>query len=1127
MTGFFSPKLIGLRCITRLLIVSFFCFTSNIYLLAQTQRSRFEHLTINEGLSSNRVYCIFRDSKDYLWIGTSLGLDKYDSDNLIQYRYDETQPGTISNNNIRCIYEDSSNRLWIGTLNGLNLYNREEDSFTVFKNDHGNINSIEGDTITSIIEDKKGNLWILTVGNCLNKWIPETNSFIRYPFENSLNGSTITIRQSIRMMSEDSKGYLWIASFNSGINRFDPESGKFEKFNDPSIDFGLVCYKSLYIDNQDKIWIATDGSGFFSYNPLSGNFEIYPANDKGTGPNQNRILDIIPESDRYLLLGVDHGGLNRFDKVTGNFEYIVPDQTNIDGLTSDGIWCLYRDREGILWIGTSSGGINYYNPKKERFELFVNNSNDTKSLSYNSVLSFHEDYQGLIWIGTDGGGLNVYDPGTGNFKVFKHDPSNPYSISGNAILSITEDKDHDIWIGTYDAGLNRYDRKTGRFYTYLPDKSNPNSVSARTFWTLNVDHDNILWLSASLVETELFDKNKGVIRRFRVDPGNPGSISSNQSWFYYEDNEKNMWIGTSNGLNLYDSNTNSFKVFKFPDNIINAFLKDTDGNLWVGSASGGMYYCKPDGTIIKNYTITDGLPGNSIRAIVTGNDGNLWITTANGISQFDPRTQEFRNYSEGDGLQADEFHRQSFLKTREGELYFGGFNGFNSFYPDSIKNNDFIPPVYITDFQIFNKPVVYAGPETQFPVHISEAKEIRLSWRQSVFSFSFNAINYTYPEKNQYAYIMDGFESEWNYTNASRRYVTYTNLNPGEYTFKVKASNNDGAWNYDGVSLTVIILPPWWGTLLFRIIMILAIISIIAYIFLSRVRKLKNQKVLLEKLVAVKTSELQDKNNILEQRRHLIEEQKEELLTQKEALIEMNNELNELNASKDKFFSILAHDLRGPLSSFVGATEILSEDFLTMEKVEIRDLVVSMKTSATNIYSLLENLLEWSRLMRGRMDFVPEKINLKNSIEKCISVLSENAEKKRIEIAVIIPDEMEVFADNHMFDGVVRNLVSNAIKFTPSGGKVSVIADQRSDNSIEIQISDSGIGMSPDLISKLFLLNEKTSRKGTDGEPSTGLGLLLCKEFIEKHGGKIWVESEQDKGSVFKFTFPVNPEQKN
>src|SRR5664280_1962399 len=1051
---------------------------------SQKLYSQFDHLTTDNGLSSNRIWCIFRDSKDFLWMGTDVGLDRYDSYSVKNYRHEDNQPGTVSTNTILCIYEDRAKNLWIGTNNGLNLYDPEKDNFKIFKNSPEDKGSLNSDYIATIAEDDKGKLWILTDGNCLNKWVPETHSFIRYQFEEKYN--RLWARPS-KMISFDSKGNLWIVSLNNGINCFNPESGKFIKFIDPSIEMGNNCFKSLYIDKQDKIWIKTDGNGFFSYDPVTNKFEQFGSKGDGKGTNRKIIMPIIPEDDNHLLLGVDQGGINRFDKISKTFEYFMYNNSNDEGLNNNGIWCFHRDREGILWVGTSGGGINYINPRDNKFDLYKHTT-DPNSLSYSFTGCFFEDHEGMIWIGTDGGGVNVFDPVKGAFsKLFKHVPSDPYSISGDVIRCITEDRDHNIWIATWDAGLNRYDRKTNRFYRYMPDKNNPSSISGRSVWNIKMDHNGYLWLGNYAVGTDLFDVKKGVIRRFRSDKNDPNSISSDQPYFFYEDSEKNMWICTENGLNLYNEKTNSFKVFNFPGNQIEAVLRDKDGDLWVGSNTKGVFYCKPDGSIIKTFNVANGLANNKVQAILEDNKGNLWISTSGGISRLDRKTQKFRNYSKEDGLQSNQFFQQSFLKTAKGEIYFGGYNGFNSFYPDSLKDNDFIPPVYITDFQIFNKPVAFGVPGSQFQTHINEAKEITLNWRQSVFSFSFAAINYTFPEKNQYSYMMEGFEKDWNYTNAFRRYVTYTNLDPGEYIFKVKSSNNDGIGNEKGASLRIIILPPWWGTLWFRLIMISTIIFILVFTFLSRVRHLKNQKMLLEKLVAIKTTELK-----------------------------------ELNASKDKFFSIIAHDLRGPLSAFVGVTQILTEDILIMEKEEIIDISLSMKTSATNIYNLLENLLEWSRLMQGKMDFVPEKFNLRKKIEACIVVLSEYALKKRIEIAIIIPDEMEAFADNHMFDAVIRNLVSNAIKFTSVGGKVSVFAEYcKSDHSIEVEIVDSGIGITPELKEKLFLLNEKTGREGTEGEPSTGLGLLLCKEFIEKHGGKIWVESESGIGSIFKFNLPL------
>jgi PAS domain S-box-containing protein len=766
-------------------------------------------------------------------MGTDVGLDKYDSYKVIKFRFDEKQPGTISSNNVRCIFEDREKKLWIGTADGLNLYDPMKGSFKIFKNNPADKNSINDNLITGILEDKKGNLWFASGGNCLNKWVPQSQNFINYLFEDKKNDLTL---RPARMIANDSKGFIWIITIGRGIIRFDPETGIFTKYDDPSIDFGTNCYKSLFVDDQDKIWITSDGNGFFSYDPAANKFEKFGAKGDGKGTNLNMLLDVIGEDDRYLLLAVDQGGINRFNKVSKTFEYIMYDETNDEGLNSNGIWCFHKDREGILWIGTSGGGINYYNPKKENFKLFKHSNNNPHSLSFNFTGCFYEDHQGMIWVGTDGGGVNIYNPKTSNFIIYKHDPSDPYSISGNVIRSIAEDKDHDIWIATWGAGLNRYDRKTGRFFRYMPEKNNSSSISGNTIWNLRIDQNDIVWLCIYNVGVDLFDKRKGVIKRYRANADNPRTISSKTNSLIYKDSEKNMWICTGDGLNRYEGKTDSFKIYNFPDNVVLSFCKDKDGNWWVGTDTKGVYFCKPDGTIVNSYNTTNGLPNNSIKAIIEDNHGDLWFSTNGGISRFDRKTQKFRNYSKEDGLQGNQFFAQSFLKTRKGEIYFGGFDGFNSFYPDSLEDNELVPPVYITDFQISNKPVVYGVPGSQFQTHISGGKEITLLWNQSVFSFEFAAINFNHPEKNQYAYMMEGFEKEWNYTNASRRYVTYTNLDPGDYTFKVKASNNDGVWNEKGTSLKIIILPPWWQTLWFRFILLAVLVGIVFWIYKWRVQ---------------------------------------------------------------------------------------------------------------------------------------------------------------------------------------------------------------------------------------------------------------------------------------------------
>jgi signal transduction histidine kinase/ligand-binding sensor domain-containing protein len=1104
---------------------------------AQHINMKFKQLTVDDGLSSNRIWCIHRDSKDYLWICTDVGLDKYDSHQVKKYRNDEKRPGTISSNNVRCIFEDREKRLWFGSTNGLNLYNPAKDDFKAFKNDPSDKNSIYSNSVNSIIEDTKGNLWILTDGHCLNKWVPQTQNFIRYQFDKK--SDEIYIRPA-RMMANDSKGHLWVASFSNSIYCFETGTEKFKKYDIPTINPRNSCYKSLYVDNQDKIWITTDGFGFFSFELGINKFEHYGSKGDGNGTNQNMLLDIFPEDNRHILLAVDQGGINRFDKISKTFEYITVD----NGLSNNGIWCFHGDREGILWIGTSGGGINYYNSKLEKFKLFRHNSNNPKSLSYNFTGCFYEDHEGLIWVGTDGGGVNIFNPKTGHFTIFKHNNSDPYSISSDVIRSIAEDKDHDMWIGTWDAGLNRYDRKSGRFYHYMPDKNDTSSISGKTIWGLAFDHKGILWLSIYNVGTDLFDTKKGVIKRFRYNPNIPNSISSNESWLYYEDQQENMWICTENGLNLFDRKTNSFSVYHFPEHSIDAICRDIDGNLWLGSKS-GIYYCKSNGTIIKTFNITNGLPNSTIKAIIEDKHGNIWISTDNGISRLDRKTKKFRNFTKEDGLQGDQFFQQSFLKTRKGEFYFGGYNGFNTFNPDSLKDNDFVPPVYITDFQIFNKPVQFG---VQFPIHISEAKEIKLDWRQSVFSFSFAAINFTHPEKNLYAYIMKGFEADWNFTNVSRRYVTYTNLNPGEYTFQVKASNNDGVWNDEGVSLHIIILPPWWKTWWFKIGGI-AILILLVYIFFNIKMKLYREKQIeLSNLVKNRTQEITRANEILLERQTRIEEYAEEfkqancLLISKQSVIEeqaqqlqganlqlkdsnqqlkeINQQLAVLNSTKDRFFAIIAHDLRNPFHVVRGFTEILIRDYKQLPTEKVERFLNLIYASSTSGYNLLENLLQWSLSQTGRIPYDPAKLNLSAIAEETINLLEGDALHKNIKLQSLIDQNTMVFADENMLKTIFRNLVSNSIKFTPENGTITMKSTS-ADSEVEVNVIDTGIGIHQNVISQLFCIDETVTTKGTFNEKGTGLGLILCSEFVEKHNGKIWVESELNKGSTFKFTLPL------
>ncbi len=1110
-------------------------------LKAQKTDFKFEQLTINEGLSSNRVWCIYRDREEFLWICTDVGLDRYDSKNVISYRYNEDDSTSISSNSVRYIFEDQNGTLWFGTNKGLNLYNRKFNNFKRFSHVPGDSSSLNGNFVNSIIEDYSGVVWVLTNGNCLNEWHPETQSFQRYIFSDD---NPNVYAPHLNMMALDSDGNIWLAKYKNGLVRFDPGAKKFTELKDPDIDFGHPVFKGLFIDKNDKIWIGSDGNGFFSFDIRTRVFRKYPVSTDGKGVNQSIILDIFEENSRYLLLAVDQGGINRFDKIKEEFEYLkFSEDQNTTGLNNNGIWCFHKDKEGILWVGTSGGGVNYYNPKKSKFKLFRKEENNRNSLSYNFTGCFFEDHLGHIWIGTDGGGLNVYDPENQTFKVFKHDPSNPKSISGNVIRSIAEDKNHNLWIGTWDTGLNCYERETGLFHRYFPDSNDPTSISGRTIWNLRIDHNGLLWMSVYNIGIDVFHIEKGVIKKFSLDDKAENSLSSNAISFIYEDDQYNIWCSTEDGLNLYDPVNDSFIVYRdFPDNNLNIFFKDSKGRYWVGTSEAGIIQFDLTGEIKKIYDTGKGLPNNNVKAITEDNSGNLWISTNKGLAQFNPEKEVFINYDRSDGLQGDQFFLQSFLKTKKGELYFGGFDGFNSFYPDSLTKNEFIPPVYINDFRLFNRSLSYADKDSPLKYTIKETREIKMSWQNSVISFDFIAINYTYPEKNEYKYILKGFESSWNFTDASRTYVTYTNLDPGEYHFKVVASNNDGVWNEEGTSLKLIITPPFWKIWWFKVTATVCMLLMVYLAYLFRTSQLRKTNMILERKVNLRTdqlkrfiSELQENKDELEATNEELVSTMDELSEQKQYVEEINiklkkahdelckiNEqldervkdrtykLSKVNKELDRLVYSASHDLIAPLKSLLGLIHIT--------KIEITDgpvvkNVEHMEKSVKKLERVITSLGHFALNMDQNINI--EDIRFGHIVDEVICGLGEDYNLDKVTIIRNYSSDDFIETDVGRLKIVLKNLILNAIQFNRDRALIEIkFVEKR--RSYQIEVKDNGIGIERKNFDKIFLM----FYRGTELSQGSGMGLYIVKEILEKLKGRIYVDSEPNQYSRFKIRLP-------
>ncbi len=1113
---------------------------------AQVNTFKFSHLTVQNGLSQNWVRCVYQDSYGYLWFGTDNGgINKFDGYNFTLYEHNSAIEDGISSNTINLIMESNDKKLWIGTRRGLNVYDREKDKFThypllqeefiiglhIFENGkiivvtsesvflldpkNKSIRSlcsdkegpcIRDDFLTSVVKDNNGNLW---VGSAEGLWLIDTISSTMTQFDHDKNNSQSICGNIVTSLYCDHDGRIWAGTRYNGISIMKPYKNnndepefihiKHDPFDLNSISEGQI--RVILHDTEGNIWIGTENGGINvlrSRNYISNNFifEKYTHNlNDNTSISSNSIYAMYEDNQHTMWVGTFNGGLSYYNKLLYKFDHYKPISENPNSLNDNFINTFFEEGND-LWIGTENG-LNILNRKTNTFKFYTHNSKDKRSIGSNAIWSILKDRNNNIWVGTWDGGLNLFNRSTGTFTRYLHSDTDTNSILSNNVFGIIEDRDGDLWIACMDGGLSRFNYKSNTFTSYRHVRDG-DRLSGTWVRTLLEDSYGLIWISVTNA-VQVYDKTKDTFTTYRNIKSDSTSISYDGAVVFFEDSKKNLWIGTEGGLNL--------------------FHRDK-----------GIFSC---------YRVKDGLPNNVIKGICEDDRGNLWISTNKGISKFvngilAPHKPEFINYDVHDGLQGDEFNRRSFYKDKEGKLYFGGTNGFNVFDPKSIEINPYKPKVVFTNFLLFNKPVRIGSVDKALPKHISMCREIKLDYKSSVFTIQYAALNYLVPEKNEYAYRLLGFEEEWNYVGNIRS-ANYTNLDPGKYTFQVKASNNNGIWNEVPASIKIVIVPPWWMTWWFRIIaVLLVIISLIAF-YLYRINQVKKRNRELEMAVKERTKEVQEKNAILvkqttelnetntllEEGQQKIELQAEELLTQNEKIQEAFDQVAELNRMKDKFFSIIGHDLKNPINTIMGFSELLKNKIDNINIQRRNKYINSINESSKTTFILLENLLHWARSQSGRYQFKPISIQIEHLVKSIIILLKEQYTEKEITIDIDIDNDCKVYCDTNMTETVLRNILSNAIKFTHKGGKVKVRGNKKTHKGyVTISVADTGVGIPEEKINGLFRIDSSYSTPGTSGESGTGLGLILCYEFVTKNGGKIWVESKLNKGTTFYFTLP-------
>ena len=839
-------------------------FIAEINLYCQSSNLVFEQIFLQHGLSQSIVKCIVQDKEGFMYFGTEDGLNRYDGYTFTVMRNNPEDTNSLSYNDINSICIDSDGNIWIGTFNsGLNKYNPYSKKITRFTYDHNNVNTISHDNINSICADSSGIIWVGT-DNGLNKLTPKDPEKDEYIIERIFHQTSDEFSLSnniVYSLMLDNSENLWVGTADglNVLNKKNNSTGysflhfKSGSSNASSISDNIV--RVIYQDSKQNIWIGTDkGLNKVLRNAQNNivGFKKYLNDTRDVNSlSHNQVYAMCEDKSGKLWIGTNGGGLNIFDADDNSFTRYVHDPLDKRSLSYNEIRSIYKDKSGTIWIGSYGGGIDKVSRGTGEFILYQYRPNDNSSLSHPIVWAIYEDNNDILWIGTHGGGLNKLDRKRNKYEYYRHNPNNKNSLSNDIVRVIYKDREGYLWLGTHGGGINRFNPRNNEFIVYQHDPENPGSLALDEIRDIYEDSKGNFWVGTYGQGLDKFDRKNGTFIHYKNDPENNKSISNNFVRIIYEDKSGQLWIGTEGGgLNKFDRESNSFEHFTADPNnplslnsdYIFAIHESPEGVLWLGTWGGGLNKFNTKTKTVEHFTTRNGLPSNSIYGILEDKTGNLWLSTNNGISRFNPTTKSFNNYNIKDGLQDNEFNGGSYFKSKSGEMFFGGIKGFNSFFPENIKDNNFIPNIVITSFQKLNKEIEFDKP-------VYSVEEIDLSYKDYVFTFEFAALDFSAPEKNKYAYKMEGLDKDWIYTASSRRFATYTTLPPGEYIFRVKGSNSDGIWNEKGAFVNVIIYPPFWMTWWFRGL-ILAIIALSVYtLYKKRVKNLEEKrKALFERL---------------------------------------------------------------------------------------------------------------------------------------------------------------------------------------------------------------------------------------------------------------------------------------
>ncbi len=1072
---------------------------------AQGVQYKFLRLDVNNGLSHNQPNCFLKDRKGFIWIGTNSGLNRFDGYSVKVFINDQRDTSSISISHVSSLMEDPDGRVWAGTTNGgifTNVYNPETETFAHGTRDILKHYGIPDGTITDIVKDSKGFFWFIHGTQGLFRYNPSEKKSVSVPYV-SVDSTSIPACQ-VTSLVEDRDGNLWVILKNGMLKKLDGKTLAVTHQDDFLNDWfedELLEYK-LTTDRDGDIWVCPTNTnyGIFYFDIARHTTHHIHEKSEGWRLNKNIVRGIVEDNQGMIWVGTDHGGLNIIDKKKRSVTYILSRSEDNRSLSQNSMTSLYKDYEGIIWIGTYKKGACYYHENIVRFPLFRHEEGSGNTgLHFDDMNKFAEDDKGNLWLGTNGGGLVYFDRQQNTYKQYRHDPSNPNSLSNDVIVSLCIDREKVLWIGTYYGGLNSFDGK--KFTRYKHNPSDTTSIADDNIWEIFEDSQGRIWIGTLYKGVDVFDRKT---KRFKHFPfGKSNSVHSNYISEIREDAKGSIWIGTGYGIDVLEKGTNEFVLYLnqnndlhgLSNNSILSILQDSRGRMWVGTFE-GLNLFDPEKKTFTSFYEKDGLPHNTILTLLEDNNGNLWMSTPNGISNLlitkketdGGYTFQFKNYDELDGLQSRQFNENAALKTKSGELVFGGASGFNIFRPEKIVASKNIPQTVLSDFQVFNKSIGI-GEEIDRQIiltkSITATKEVVLPHSANVISIEFASLNFFHPDKSTYLYMLEGFSPYWSAADGKSRKVTYTNLDPGEYTFRVKSSNSDGVWSKEEVSLKITIQPPFWKT---KIAFVIYIILILGALLLSR-------RVLVAR----------------ERLKYKIAHERQEA-----------QRMHELDIMKMRFFTNVSHEFRTPLTLILTPLEKMLKSNAEPPQPGQLQLI---HRNARRLLNLVNQLLDFRKLEVQEIKLNVSEGDIIAFIRDTVYSFSDLSEKKNIRLDFTSSlTLLETTFDQDKVEKIMFNLLSNAFKFTPEQGSVSVSIKEigtENEKALEIQVADTGIGIPQNKQEKIFERFFQNDLPSSVINQGSGIGLSITKEFVRLQEGTITVESEIGKGSCFTVVLPI------